>query len=101
VRIAVTGSGGRLGRALIDALEASPYPGPAGPIAWSRPAFDLDDPSGFPALIDRDRPEVIVHAAAWTDVDGAARDPERARRRNGDATGALAEAAAARGIPSA
>jgi dTDP-4-dehydrorhamnose reductase len=98
VRIAVTGAGGRLGRALIEALESSPYPGPAGPIGWTRPAFDLDEPGAFAPLLDRDRPEVILHAAAWTDVDGAARDPELARRRNGDATAALAEAAATRGI---
>ena len=32
------------------------------------------------ALLDRDRPEVVVHAAAWTDVDGCARDPELALR---------------------
>ena len=31
----------------------------------------------------RDRPEVVVHAAAWTDVDGCALDPELAMRRNG------------------
>ena len=36
------------------------------------------------ALLDRDRPEVVVHCAAWTDVDGCARDPELAIRRNGD-----------------
>ena len=36
--------------------------------------------------LDRDRPEVVVHAAAWTDVDGCALDPELgASRRNGDA----------------
>lgn len=98
MRIAVTGAKGRFGRALIDALEASPYPGPSGPIAWSRPELDLDEPAAFGRLLDRDRPEVIVHAAAWTDVDGAARDPELARRRNGEATGALAEAAAGRGV---
>ena len=98
MRIAVTGAGGRLGRALIEALESSPYPGPGGPIGWTRPAFDLDEPGAFTALLERDRPEVIVHAAAWTDVDGAARDPELARRRNADATAALAAAAAARGI---
>lgn len=98
MRIAVTGAGGRLGRALIEALGASPYPGPAGPIAWHRSEIDLDRPEQFAATIERDRPEVIIHAAAWTDVDGCARDPELARQRNGDATGVLAEAAAERGI---
>jgi dTDP-4-dehydrorhamnose reductase len=98
VRVAVSGAGGRLGHALIAALEEAPFVGPIGPIAWTRPAFDLDDQSGFAALLDRDRPEVVVHAAAWTDVDGCARDPELAFARNGAATGVLARAAAARGI---
>jgi dTDP-4-dehydrorhamnose reductase len=48
--------------------------------------------------LDRERPEVVVHAAAWTDVDGCARDPELALRRNGAATGVLATACAARSI---
>jgi dTDP-4-dehydrorhamnose reductase len=98
VRVAITGAGGRLGRALVTALEESPFTGPFGPLAWTRPIFDLDEPAAFAALLDRDRPEVVVHAAAWTDVDGCARDPELALARNGAATTALAEAAAARGI---
>jgi len=98
VRVAVTGSGGRLGLALVAALEQAPFTGPFGPIAWRRPAFDLDAPDRFAALLDRDRPEVVVHAAAWTDVDGCARDPELALARNGVATSALAGVAAERGI---
>ena len=98
MRVAVTGAGGRLGHALIAALEEAPFVGPLGPIPWTRPAFDVDDPSRFAALLDRDRPEVIVHAAAWTDVDGCARDPDLAMARNGTATGALARAAAERGV---
>lgn len=98
MRVAVTGATGRLGRALITALEDAPFTGPAGPIAWDRSAFDLDRPDGIGEQMDRDRPEVVVHAAAWSDVDGCARDPELARRRNGTATGILAEACAARGI---
>jgi dTDP-4-dehydrorhamnose reductase len=39
-----------------------------------------------------------VHAAAWTDVDGCARDPELAMARNGVATGELARACAAGGV---
>ena len=98
MRVAVTGSAGRLGRAVVTALEEAPFTGPFGPIAWSRATFDLDAPDGVGALLDRDRPEVVVHCAAWTDVDGCAREPELALRRNGAATGVLAQAAAARGI---
>jgi dTDP-4-dehydrorhamnose reductase len=98
VRVAVTGAGGRLGRAVVAALEDAPFTGPFGPIAWTRAIWDLDAPEGIGRLIERDRPEAIVHCAAWTDVDGCARDPELAVRRNGDATGVLARAAAERGL---
>jgi dTDP-4-dehydrorhamnose reductase len=98
VRVAVTGAGGRLGRAVVSALEEAPFTGPFGPIAWSRAIFDLDAPDVAGALLDRDRPEVVVHCAAWTDVDGCAREPELALARNGSATGVLARAAAERGI---
>jgi dTDP-4-dehydrorhamnose reductase len=98
VRVAVTGAGGRLGRAVVAALEDAPFTGPFGPIAWTRAIWDLDAPEGIGRLIERDRPEAIVHCAAWTDVDGCARDPELALRRNGDATGVLARAAAERGL---
>src|SRR4051794_2350612 len=100
MRVAVTGAGGRLGRALIGALEDAPFTGLTGLIAWARHDFDLDDatPATVDRLLDRDRPEVVVHAAAWTDVDGCARDPELAERRNGTATGVLADALAKRGL---
>jgi dTDP-4-dehydrorhamnose reductase len=98
VRVAVTGAGGRLGRAVLRSLEDAPFSGPFGPIAWSRAIFDLDTPDAIGPLLDRDRPEVVVHCAAWTDVDGCARQPELAIARNGTATGVLAEATAMRGI---
>jgi dTDP-4-dehydrorhamnose reductase len=100
MRVAVTGARGRLGRALVEALEDAPFTGPFGPIPWSRPELDLDTLTveSAAALLLRDRPEAVVHAAAWTDVDGCARDPELAMRRNADATAALATACAARGV---
>jgi dTDP-4-dehydrorhamnose reductase len=98
MRVAVTGATGRLGRALVTALANAPFTGPSGPIAWGRGAFDLDAPDGVGGRLDQDRPEVVVHAAAWSDVDGCALDPELAMRRNGRATGVLADACATRSI---
>src|SRR5215218_8738370 len=95
MRVAVSGAGGRLGRALIAALEDAPFTGPGGPIAWTRLEWDLDEPGSIAERLRADRPEIVVHAAAWTDVDACARDPELARRRNGVATGVLAETCAA------
>jgi dTDP-4-dehydrorhamnose reductase len=98
MRVAVTGAVGRLGRALVAALEEAPFTGLSGPIAWTRAEFDLDAPAAIHALLDRDRPEAVVNAAAWTDVDGCAREPDLAHRRNAEAVHVLAEATAARGI---
>ncbi len=98
MRVAVTGATGRLGSALVTALADAPFTGPGGPLAWDRTAFDLDAPGSVGDRLDRDRPEVVIHAAAWTDVDGCARDPDLALQRNGVATGVLASACASRGI---
>jgi len=98
MRVAVTGASGRLGQALVAALADAPFTGPAGPLAWDRADFDLDAPGGIGAILDRDRPEVVVHAAAWSDVDGCALDPDLAMRRNGEATGTLAAACAERSV---
>ncbi len=98
MRVAVTGASGRLGRALVDALGEAPFTGPAGPIAWTRADFDLDAPATIRDLLERDRPEVVVNAAGWTDVDGCARDPGLALRRNAEAVRVLAETTAARGV---
>ena len=98
MRVAVTGSRGRLGRALVAALSKTSLSGPGGPIAWSRPDFDLDAPAGAIRLLRGHRPDVVVHAAAWTDVEACAREPELAHHRNGAATGVLARMCVAEGI---
>ncbi|MBI2781906.1 MAG: NAD(P)-dependent oxidoreductase [Chloroflexi bacterium] len=91
--MAVTGSTGRLGRALVRALAAAELE--ARP--WSRPEYDLDVPSAADALLDRDRPGLLIHCAAWTDVDGCARDPALAFRRNATAVSELAISCHSRG----
>jgi dTDP-4-dehydrorhamnose reductase len=94
MRIAVTGASGRLGSALLAAAGRR-----QGIVvtAWRRPEYDLDRPASVEGLLSRDRPSLVLHAAAWTDVDGCARDAVLAMRRNGDAVDALARACVARG----
>jgi dTDP-4-dehydrorhamnose reductase len=91
MRVAVTGASGRLGRALVESFRASTEVH-----AWSRPEYDVDDPDAA-ARVVRSHPDVVVHSAAWTDVDACARDPKLARRRNGSAVGELARACVAAG----
>jgi dTDP-4-dehydrorhamnose reductase len=79
----------------VTALAASPA---FEAIPWSRPDYDLDDPTAAERLVDAERPDLVVHAAAWTDVDGCARDPILAQRRNGDAASEMARACVVHGV---
>jgi dTDP-4-dehydrorhamnose reductase len=53
---------------------------------------DLTDPAAVEALFTAHAPSWVIHCAAYTDVDGAESDRERARAVNADATGHLAYA---------
>lgn len=76
MRIVVTGVKGRLGGRLAALLA------PAHTIIGvDLPEVDLAEPAAVDALADH-APDLIIHCAAWTDVDGCARDPGRALRVN-------------------
>ena len=95
MRVAVAGAGGRLGTALVAGLSGADFVDEV--LAWDLPDHDLDDAGSAMRLVGRDRPNVVIHAAAWTDVDGCARDPGLAMRRNGTAAGEMAQACASNG----
>lgn len=86
MRILITGKSGQLARALLER-----WPGAVG---VGRPEVDLTQAASVQAAVDAHRPELIVHCAAMTDVDGAARDPAAAYRANGLGTQNVALAAA-------
>jgi dTDP-4-dehydrorhamnose reductase len=58
---------------------------------------DLSRPESLPALLDRVHPDVIVNAAAYTDVDRAEQEETLATRVNGEAVRVIAHWAAAHG----
>ena len=58
---------------------------------------DFSDPQSLVALVQRERPQVIVNSAAHTAVDKAESEPELARAINATAPGVIAREAAALG----
>lgn len=95
MRIAVTGKTGQVATAL---LERGPRLG-AEVIAVGRPDLDLEAPETVAAALAATRPDVIVSAAAMTAVDRAENEPEHAFAINATGAGAVADAAAALGVP--
>lgn len=92
--ILVFGGGGQLG------LELARLAGGRTALtALPREAADIAEPSSVAAAMDAARPNLVVNAAAFNDVDGAERDPAPARRGNVDGPATLAAACEARGIP--
>src|SRR5688572_14414844 len=62
-------------------------------IALTREGLDITDRGAVFEAIDSHRPDAILNCAAYTDVDGAERNPEAARASNTLGVEYLAEAA--------
>lgn len=92
MRLLILGRDGQVGTALTQLLA------PLGTIvALGRDGADLSKPEKLAAIVEREQPDVIVNAGAYTAVDKAESEPELAQLVNAEAPGALARAAAARG----
>ncbi len=85
--ILVTGGRGQLGSALAGVADT---PG--------RDELDLTRPDSISRALGRHSPEVVINAAAYTDVDGAEADEAGARAINTDGAESLAIACRDRGI---
>ena len=91
MKLLVTGREGQLARSLAE--RAVGRPGIELCFA-GRPGVDLGQPGMVANAIAALRPDVVINAAAYTDVDRAEEEPDHAFRINAEAAGEAAAAAA-------
>jgi dTDP-4-dehydrorhamnose reductase len=77
MRLAVTGAGGGLGRAFLDAVGSEHRIH-----AFTRQELDVRDTDAVQAALVPPRPEIIFHFAAMTKVDACEEEPRRAAETN-------------------
>jgi dTDP-4-dehydrorhamnose reductase len=72
MRIVITGHNGQLGQALVRALAGNEI------LGLDLPEYDISAADQIiPAIVEA-QPDLVIHPAAMTDVDGCERNPERA-----------------------
>lgn len=89
MRVLVTGAGGQLGRDVVELCTA------AGDdvVACDRATLDVSDRDAVLQTVVAAAPDTVVHAGAWTNVDGCETEPDRAYAVNALGTRHIAEAA--------
>ncbi len=90
--ILLLGKNGQLGWELCRALS-----GAGRVLALDHPEIDFTRPALLRSLVVENKPDVIINAAGYTDVDRAESEPELANLINAITPGELAEAARATG----
>jgi dTDP-4-dehydrorhamnose reductase len=88
VKLLLFGRDGQVGRALGEVL-----PRLGDTIVVHRSAVDFERPDEIRHILDREQPDVIVNAVAYTAVDAAVDDRARAFAVNATAVGVIADAA--------
>ncbi len=87
MKVLVTGADGLLGRASVDLASRE-----HDCVGLSRQDLDVTDRRAVEETIRRFEPEAVIHCAAYTDVDEAERNPDRAFAVNVEATEWVARA---------
>lgn len=88
MKVVITGAKGQLGHALLASAPVD-----AIVVAHDIDTLDITDKGAVEALFAREKPELVLNAAAYTAVDKAESDEATARAVNATATGILSKAA--------
>ena len=96
MKVLVTGTEGQLARSLVERGALHPE---IELVTLGRPELDLEQSGSGAAAVAQIAPDIIINAAAYTAVDQAEDESERAFRINADAAGEIAAAAAKAGAP--
>ena len=92
MRVLVTGAAGMLGQDLVAVLSAGHQVR-----GVDIDEVDITDSAAVERLIDKSAPELVIHAAAYTDVERAESEPDRAMEVNAQGAANVAAACAATG----
>ena len=93
MKILISGHTGQVARELQLALSKHEL------VSLGRQAFDLSRPDSLRETILRERPALVINAAAYTAVDQAEQEPELAFAINAEAPGIMADACFELDIP--
>lgn len=95
MRLLVFGAGGQVGTEIVRRAVARGHD----VLAFARADLDLETKGAASAAVARLAPDAVVYAAAYTAVDRAESERERAHAVNAEAAGEIAAAAARLGAP--
>jgi dTDP-4-dehydrorhamnose reductase len=79
MNVLITGASGQLGRALVASAPTTAHV-----IARSHAQLDISDADAVDRAFDSAQPDVVINAAAYTDVDAAETEPAMAMACNAD-----------------
>ena len=95
MKILVTGSRGQLGTEILRQAQEMKFSYRGADL----PEWDITVRDQVAELVDGYRPDVVINAAAYTQVDKAEKEPDVARAVNADAALYVAEACLRHGVP--
>jgi dTDP-4-dehydrorhamnose reductase len=87
-KLLVTGAEGQLGQEVVKLFKQDWIV-----IPTDTSSLNITDKAQVQEVFNKEKPNLIIHCAAWTNVDAAAQNPEAAVKVNGEGTRNICEAA--------